>query len=238
MRINYVIGTWSGKRINAYSGLEYYGTVLKNHIQKLGLIKNSLNQITIMKPFNPVKNTYYEIELNDKIKVIDCPNEYQSYGQWLKAVELFVDDFDYFIFIEDDYVPATDDFDLKLIEMYEEGTYLCSMAEPYAGFPHHAAISNGIISKKTIENLIHSVDFKKWFTENHQYNTNIVSGGINYQIVFSYYLINNGISIVDYRKKYAVDFLRSGKIIDFSFPDAKNNEKIFTPIQTIHPMGL
>ena len=238
MRINYIIGSWSGLRLSAWLGLSYYEHVLKNHIKTFNTIKNSVDQITIMRPQNDTPNTYYDIELNDKIKIIDCANEYQSYGQWLKAVGLYLNEFDYFIFIEDDYVPAVDDFDLKLIEMYEEGTYLCSMAEPYAGFPHHAAISNGIISKKTIENLIISKDYKKWFIEHPQYNTKISSGGINYQIVFSYYLIDNGIPIVDYRKKYGVDFLRSGKIIDFSFPEARNNEKIFTPIQTIYPMKI
>jgi hypothetical protein len=234
MKINYVIASWSGLRLSAWLGLSYYEHVLKNHIKIFNTIKNSIDQVTIMKPQNDIQNTYYDIELNDKIKIIDCANEYQSYGQWFKAVELFLNDFDYFVFIEDDYVPAIDDFDLKLIGMYEEGTYLCSMAEPYAGFPHHAAISNGIISKKTIENLILNKNYKKWFDE-HSYMS---FGGTNYQIVFSEYLIKNGISVVDYRKKYKVDFLRSGKILDFSLPNVESNEKIFTPIQTIYIMQI
>jgi hypothetical protein len=122
MKINYIIATWSGQRINGYSDFNYYQSVLKRHIIELNKIKNSIDQITIMKPFNDIINSYYDIELNDKIKIIDCENKYQSYGQWLKAVELFLDDFDYFIFIEDDYIPGTHDFDKKLIEIDDKLT--------------------------------------------------------------------------------------------------------------------
>ena len=232
MKINYVIASWSGVRLSPWL---YYEDVLKNHIKTFNEIRNNIDQITIMKPQNNIQNSYYDVELNDKIKMIDCVNEYQSYGQWLKAIELFLNDFDYFILIEDDYVPAIDYFDLKLIEMYQEGTYLCSMADTLNGiFSHHAAISNGIISKKTIENLIHNKNYKKWFDE----HSGISFGGKNYQIVFSQFLMENGISIVDYRKKYKVDFLRSGKIMDFSLPHVESNEKIFTPIQTVYTMQL
>jgi hypothetical protein len=235
MNINYVIATWNGTRISAWLSLIYYEQVLKNHINTLNSFKNNVTQITIMKPYSGIVNDYYNVELNDNVKIIDCANEYQSYGQWLKAVELFLSDFDYFVFIEDDYVPAIDDFDLKLIEMYEEGTYLCSMADTLNGiFSHHAAISNGIISKKTIEKIILSKNYKKWFDE----HSDLSFGGINYQIVFSDYLIENGISILDYRKKYKVDFVRSGKIMDFSLPNVETNEKIFTPIQSVYKMQL
>lgn len=152
MKINYIIATWNGYRPSAQLCLSYYEQVLKNHIDAVNRYKNTISQITIMKPYCNTINSYYDINLTNNMKLIECVNEFQSYGQWLKAVEKYLNDFDYFIFVEDDYVPAIDNFDMKLIEIYEEGTYLCSMADTLNNmFPHHAAISNGIISKKLLK---------------------------------------------------------------------------------------
>jgi hypothetical protein len=232
MKINYIIATWSGQRINGYSDFNYYQSVLKRHILELNKIKNNIDQITIMKPFNPIHNTYYDIELNDKIKIIDCENKYQSYGQWMKAIELFLDDFDYFIFIEDDYVPGTHNFDKKLIEIYEEGSYLCSkISENYAVF--HCEVSNGIISKNTIKKLFEKHKYNVWFDEYAKLNPYFIFHHTNYQVAFSRFLFENGIKLIDYRNQYLVDFYVHAKVWDYSLPNAKNNEKIFTPIQNI-----
>ena len=98
MKINYIIATWSGIRRNSEENQPYYKDVLKNHVRTLAATENNISQITIMKPFNPAGNSdYYNIELNNKIKIVDYKNEYQSYGQWLGATKLFLREFDYFI---------------------------------------------------------------------------------------------------------------------------------------------
>jgi hypothetical protein len=233
MKINYIIGTWNGVRLNNRLNLSYYENVLKNHIKILSNVQNNISQITIMRPKSNIKNSYYDIELNDKIKIVDCENQYQSYGQWLKALELFSDDFDYHILIEDDYVPGIDNFDTKLIEIYMEGSYLCSMVSPHGCGWSICAISNGIISKKTIENVIKNNNYVQWLDDFAKKYSRWVFGHNNYQIAFSRYFVENNIIINDYSTEYMIDFHEKGKIIDYSKPDVKNKEKIFTAIQTI-----
>ena len=234
MKINYIIATWNGTRVKPVQNVGYYLNVLKNHIKILNNTSNSISQITIMKPKSGIINSYYDIELNDKIKIIACENRYQSYGQWLKAATLFLEDFDYFIFIEDDYVPAANNFDEKLIKLYIEGTYLCSMTSIIYD-NNHCAISNGIISKETIKNVLLSNDYNIWLNNFGKNNTKLSFNGFNYQIPFSRYFLDNGILLEDYRKDYQVDYFygNSNEIRDFSLPNVLNKEKIFTPIQNI-----
>lgn len=231
IKINYIIATWNGVRVKPVNNIKYYDNVLKNHIKTLNNITNSITQITIMKPKSGIVNSYYNIELKDNIKIIDCENKYQSYGQWLKATELFLNDFDYFIFIEDDYIPNVDNFDIKLIEIYEENTYLCSLADDTL-FPYknNCAISNGIISKETVKNILLKINFDVWLKE-HQKDS---FGGTNYQIPFSRYFFENKILLQDYRKYYMVDFYNGKKIIDYTLPNVLHKEKIFTPIQSVY----
>jgi len=219
MKINYIIATWNGSRVKPNVDMVYYESVLKNHIKQLGRLKNHINKITIMRPRSSVKNNYYKIDLNSNIKIVDCKNEYQSYGQWLIALEKFIDDYDYHILIEDDYVPACDNFDEKLITLYEEGTYLCSLVgeDKSANLPFHCRISNGIISSNTIRNLIKNIEYLNWFK----------TGDVP-QIQFSKLLIDNGISLVDYSSKYIVEYYALGTITNYGL---ESGEKIFTPIQ-------
>lgn len=233
MRINYVIGTWNGRRIKPVANTAYYENVLKNHIKILNKTINSITQITVMRPYSGIQNSYYDIDQNDKIKIIDCENKYQSYGQWLKASSLFLNDFDYFIFIEDDYVPGTDNFDLKLIQIYEEGYYLCSKVF-YEPRPH-GSISNGILSSKTIEKALTHSNYDVYLSDYGVRNRKLVENGVNYQIAFSEYLTHHGILLKDYSDTYKVDFYHGhcNTVQDYSAHTVVYNEKIFTPIQTI-----
>ena len=57
-------------------------------------------------------------------------------GQWLESYELFKNDFDYYLFVEDDYCPNMDDFDKLLLNIYSkkfnnniDKTLLCSLVQ-------------------------------------------------------------------------------------------------------------
>jgi hypothetical protein len=244
VKINYIIASWEGYRLNKSLNGEYYNNVLKNHLNILNNTLNNISQITIMKPIMNINhdfyynndNTYYNINLNDKIKIIENENKYQSYGQYLRAVELFIDDFDYFIFIEDDYVPGTDNFDEKLLNIYEEGSYLCSKLDNYdlTNSHTHCTISNGFISKKTIAPIIKNINYYSWL---HNYGKNFpqkVYSENNYQIAFSRYLLENGITLKDYSNHYIVEFFDRGNVSYFTNNPAAT-ERIFAPIQIIVP---
>ncbi len=233
MKINYIIATWNGIRVKPVCNVTYYEQALRNHIKILNNTLNSITQITIMKPKSNVVNSYYDdINLNDKIKIVDCENKYQSYGQWMKAANLFLNDFDYFIFIEDDYVPATDNFDMKLIQIYKEGTFLCSKVGGENDLKH-CQISNGIISNNTIRNLISNIKYSEWFDTYSKKYPDLIFRGTNYQRAFSRYFIENEIFIEDYSIEYMVDYYANGYITDFTSINVKNKIKIFTPIQNV-----
>ena len=235
MKVNYIIATWSGIRHDLEENQPYYKDILKNHIRSLIALENNISQITIMKPRNPAGDGgYYNIEPNDKIKIVDCENKYQSYGQWLQAVKMFLEEFDYFIFIEDDYVPCIDNFDSILIGMYQEGSYLCSLTNKYLNrYEMHCALSNGLVSKQTIAPLLLNHDYKEWFDGYASRFPRVTNRGRNYQRVFSRYLIENGIMLKDYTEFYNVDYYEKGKVHDHYRQNINGRKKIFTPIQNI-----
>ena len=212
MRINYIIATWNGKRVTDTG--RSYEHVLRNHLKQLASVKHSLDQVTIMKPESGIINSYYDVELPPNAVVIECENKHLSYGQYLKALELLHKDFDYHILIEDDYVPAVDDFDRKLVELYEEGTYLCSMIGGNRD-RFHCAISNGIISSNTYAKIDHSLISKFKVLDE--------------QRAFSRMLIESGINCVDYRRSYKILYHSLGNITDYSI--TRHDEHIFKPIQ-------
>ena len=124
VKINYVIATYNGK-CNRQHKYPLPKDVLKCHIKKILSLKNNLSQITIMKASsNAYYKDYYDIASiiqtsNIPIKVIECENFGYSEGQWLKAYEIYKNQFDYYIFMEDDYCPNMEIFDEILIDCYK-----------------------------------------------------------------------------------------------------------------------
>jgi hypothetical protein len=132
MRTNLIITTYSG----------YYSSVnkknyLKNILTLLNRIKTNVTQITIMKPkVDPGHNVhvdYYNFDtidisnISSRIKIFECENIGISYGQFLTGISLNTE-FDYSIFIEDDYLIFMDYFEEYLVSEYnknEENSFLC-----------------------------------------------------------------------------------------------------------------
>jgi len=172
-KINYVIATYNGK-CKRYHQKPLPENVLKYHIQKLLLHQSALSQITIMKAKSEIyyKDYYNLNEIISKtdipIKIIECENFGYSEGQWFNAYEIFKNEFDYYIFIEDDYCPGMKDFDKILINCYQNIFpdnigLLCSLVEGSSnykngGYPIHfeGAV---ILNKYTLNKLY---NFPKW----------------------------------------------------------------------------
>lgn len=136
MKINLIIATYSGI-YNKYSSNPHKKNYLKYTLSLLNNVKTNIDQITIMKPL--VNKEHFEIpdyycfdsidlcNISNKIKIIECENIGISYGQYFEAVSKNMD-FDYHIFIEDDYVPFKDYFENDLISELnkcEESSLLC-----------------------------------------------------------------------------------------------------------------
>lgn len=229
MSINYIIATWSGDRIQDQKQ-DYYEHILRLHLKTLESVEHNISKVTIMKPKNKVENSYYEINSNLPYEIVECENEFQSYGQWLKALRKNQNQYDYYIIVEDDYVPGVDNFDDKLIEIYEENSILCSLIsdKPFLNL----SISNSIISSSTLNSFFRKCplplqkieEYKKWS-----------NGGINYQLPFSKLFSENNIQLKDYNQYYASYFHEKNGELAFYSPKVVKYKDIyiFEPIQRI-----
>lgn len=169
MKVNLVIAAWGGSRRNEkpeYLGLCPHGDT--NYILKqiacLRKYRQNLAQVTFAcSPARHLRKEYLDglaslpSEINNtKIEVLDLPRNLSSYGAWLQAVQVYREQFDYYLFVEDDYVFVRDNFDSILVDMYvqkrKQGCdYLLSYIEDSQetwrnGLPDGAIVTNGIIS--------------------------------------------------------------------------------------------
>lgn len=137
MKINLIIATYSGvygKHLGNIQKKNY----LKYTLNLMNRVKTNIDQITITKPKVNTEHMeisdYYCFDMIDisnishKIQIIECDNIGVSYGQYFAGVSKNTD-FDYHIFIEDDYVPFKDYFEEDLIEEFkkrENNALVCS----------------------------------------------------------------------------------------------------------------
>ena len=136
IRINLVISTYSGRYYKFDSKNDTINkdkeNYLKYNLLMLNNVKHNLSQITIMKPKINNDHTeilnYYNFEninisnIKNKIKIYECENYGISYGQFFTAI--FKDiEFDYYIFIEDDYMIFLDNFDSILVNLYSYSVF-------------------------------------------------------------------------------------------------------------------
>jgi hypothetical protein len=226
MSINYIIATYNGKckRNHTYPNVQ---DVLKIHLEQLHLLKHSLTQITIMKAksTNYYKD-YYDIKeiigkFNITVIEIECENYGYSEGQWMLAYEMFKNDFDYFMFVEDDYCPNIDNFDNVLMNIYKQKFVdgiglLCSLVQGTKNYkkeknslPIHWE-GSVLANKKTMKHLY---SFPKWEGNPRKWldliDTSVDDGydwhsikqhyvGAYYQLTFSHLFTLSGIEHKDY----------------------------------------
>jgi len=236
IRINYVIATYNGKCKRKHN-MPLPKDVLKTHLKKIVELSSTISQITIMKAKSEnYYPSYYDIDslrqnTNIPIKIIDCENFGYSEGQWLKAYEIYKNEFDYYLFVEDDYCPNMLNYEDILINSFENKFpdnigLLCSLVEGKSeyktrgGYPIHfeGAV---FINKETLEKLYRE---PKWNSEPRKYLDLIDSSidpnfdwqrqragyvGGYYQLTFSHLFTLSGIKHEDYLDiKYKKDLLQ------------------------------
>ena len=141
MSVNLVICTYSGtyykfnNLLDNFNDKQYY---LRYNLSLINKIKTDIAQISIMRPkvdkeHQEIQN-YYNFEgldidnIREKIKIYECENIGISYGQFFNSISKN-NEFDYHIFIEDDYVPFKDYFEKDLIMEFNKRTedgFVCS----------------------------------------------------------------------------------------------------------------
>jgi hypothetical protein len=231
-KINYCLGTWSGER----GGVPFDDSYLRRHIQHLNNLQHDLSQISIGHPKNPHESPEYTKYLRSltalddgtPIVVHDTPNRNMSYGQWLHMFQCYGNQFSHYILMEDDYVPAKDNFDSILHDMYEEKHkscncgYLCGLIYDRSGrygqvLKRHAGVSNGITSTPVLQAVVKECVIPMP-TAGHD------------QIRFSQQFIKSGFTIDDYLDQYRTAYYRIGKLVCIFEPSKKD---LIIPIQCL-----
>ena len=137
MSINLIITTYAGK-VNKFNFNKKKDNYLKYNLQCLNNLNLEIDQITIMKSkinkeHQEIKDYYNLSHLNipniiKKIKIIKCENIGISYGQLFNALHNN-QNFDYSIFIEDDYLFFNKNSIKNLLsefKKFEQDSLLCS----------------------------------------------------------------------------------------------------------------
>jgi len=238
MSISYIIASYGGR--DHLSNRHYSEYVLQLHfihlIKAVSVQRDLVKEVILVIPpvLEPFEK-YYDIPgWKEKLTAIGVDlvcvdyigtNKFHSYDQWIQGCNVARGD--YFILIEDDYSldPDSPNSLKDLVQCYNEmfpdsKGYLCGLVlEP----PRHAAISNGIISRKTCE---HIPDMLNEFYRQH------ISGQYEAysQITFSILFTNFQLPIEDYRHRFKSLFWNSfnNNFEDFSVVDTKH---IFVPVQ-------
>ena len=238
MRINYVIAIWTGAR--HLSRIDKNGHYLFAHLDQLGKLAKSLSQITVGYPYYETEPPRFRIQLNRLPKEIDgiplsvvpMINSGKSYGQLSRIYGATRGQFDYYIFMEDDYVPFLDNFDTLLADLIQRDPdcgYLCSVYGEEKNEPSGAAVSTGIIRAKALEAV-----WEKFGCIPH-----IPLGPINEQAVFSQAFLQTGWKIKDYLQDYSSPYLSKEEtqdvIVIYGDP---TNKHILGPIQMLDEQSL
>lgn len=174
MKTNYVIGTWSGSRTHVNIDGERWRWYIKHHLEHLNTLKHDLAQVTIGHPRNTNEAPEYSeylsslrnLDCGTPIQVLDVENMGRSYGQYSAAFGKDGGLFSHYIFIEDDYIPTLDYFDIELITVLQQMKncdYLCSVAQRRSESGRwslksvdrfeHAAVSNGVCTSQTLRKV-------------------------------------------------------------------------------------
>ena len=166
-KVNYLIAAAAHREYRPQSEFRVKGAdILRLHLEQLALTDTSkLAQITLIRIWPDINNiqlsNYWSIdEQVEKLKcpfvILDVPNECISYGAYIRAVQKYQNNFDYYVIMEDDYYPVLPDFVDILLNLHNKfflkGGYLNSLTAR-----EWAAISNGIIDSQTFLNAINKV---------------------------------------------------------------------------------
>lgn len=212
-RTNYVLCCWSGDRRTPDVRRQVDSTFyLRTHLRSLRDRRHQLDQITIMVPTNLKEPPEFREFLRAipsqiqgaKVVVVDRPNVGMSYGSLSDCFARYRTEFDYYFFMEDDYVFTLDNFDKIHVDEMEADPkcgYLCGLAWTN-GLPLHAGIANGIMRASALERVFAANRGTIPHADNANYGLNERVG----QVGQSQAIIAQGFTLRDWAKKYRVLF--------------------------------
>lgn len=187
------------------------------HIKKILLTVNIQNESEIC-----LINDYLKtVESNIPIQVLYNENKGFSYKAWETAIYNTINEpFDYYFFIEDDYIPIKNYFYLFFLDQMNEYTgYVCELV-----FTDHASGPNGIMKKTVLMEIF--AKYGRFFDLND--NAKSYVEGENNQRNFLNFMVNIGYILKDITPNVNVHRIdRYGKIARFGHT---NRNPVISPI--------
>jgi RimJ/RimL family protein N-acetyltransferase len=168
-KITYIIATWLGHRRASYYNRQFEEDpyfLIKQHITSLSVFDiSNIEKILIVINQNDINlDSYIQRELekiNCKLsyEIITRPNFGFSYGAWEHGIQHCIHNgttSDFFFLIEDDYIPAQNNFHQYFLKKFSNET-IGSVFQLYTemhGLKKHAAISNGMVKRTVAESCL------------------------------------------------------------------------------------
>jgi hypothetical protein len=157
-RVNYVVATWSGPRRYNPPTATFY---LEHQLRHLAETPHDLTQVTLVVPDNIEEPEEFTRWLEKcprrlasaRLEILRRPNQGMSYGSFSHAFSVYRQTFDYYVFVEDDYVFEQPYSDRLLREMFEQDPQCGYLAGVVLGEGdrRHGAVSIGITSCQVLE---------------------------------------------------------------------------------------
>jgi hypothetical protein len=202
----------------------------------LSRLGHSLTQVTLVVPENPYEPQEYRAYLRSlpervqgaALTVLERENSGMSYGSWSHAFGRYRRQFDYYLFLEDDYVPCQPRFDRTLVEMFRAVPrcgYLCSLVAALARPVRHAAIANGLASAEALERIWQRHGMLPHAASSRDYGENE-----NGQVVFSTAFEEAGFVLADTSSRYTAPYCRLGQLEEFQ---PQNKEHLIIPVELL-----
>ena len=241
-KIAYIIAAYGGNRINGNIGpyRSDRAVYVRDHLKQLETVKHNIDTIILVvnsptvgqeeeAGFKRYIQTLPSTVGNSNLILERRKNIGVSYGAYNHAFKKYHADFDYFILMEDDWLPMEDNFDTTLVKILNdrpETAYLCG----YLGWGFgggddpHAGISNGIISSSIVRKVLEKGGFPHSNTSGDNYDN-----GQFGQVAFSQSVLPFG-KITDLSDKYRMPYFRVSELQCFA---EQNDKIIFAPHQLI-----
>jgi len=193
---------------------------LKKHIEILSSVPHNLDKIIFNFNVDPCHYEYLNLALslipkkinNSEIEIYIRENAGISYGAFSDNFGRNKENFDYFIFNEDDYFPVENNWDEYLIRKFNSlpsAGYLCVMQrdeDEWNNYKIHAGYCFGVFSSVALNEV-----WKKYGCIPHSRENNLYETQESAQIDFTHSVCEVGFRIYDVREEYRFSFGRTEK---------------------------
>lgn len=206
-----IISSYNGPRHETWG--VHPGDMLTYQYEQLTKLKHNLDKVLIVS--NEGGGFLRELQLFPD--VLYRENKQGSYGAW-RVGYLANPGYEWYFFLEDDYVFALDNFDQLMIDMWESGTsYLAERIFHAEALSHtHTSISNGL----TRGDILSGVDWERNLAAGNQYDSALQMG---WSALFDMK------GLADITEKYSTPFLETSGLIKYW--DDKEKPSLIIPVQ-------